>query len=379
MEAGSQEEGQGPRYGHGSGNGNNSQAELASTNGQNQMEQLSDAVASVIPFYGIPPGDTGTTSTSIVAIPPAAAAPPVAPTEAANLTMPFPTNAPPGASFASWSGPSNPQFFPHAGGFPQSLLYPAMNFPLPALQAAIHSSLAFLQAPPGQGQVQPNHDSLQQLFLAPAGATTQQRVVGVAPGVASAALLDEVDSAVPKQESAAPATETNRPSAALLSAISIAIPIYLDYDEEILTRYQCLLRKQIELFEAGPDDVRGSAQGRNTPIQLGQVGIRCRHCSYLPKNARARGAVYYSKTIDGLYQVAQNMGKLHFLKPTCHKIPPDTVQKLTRLHEVKNRASGGKEYWSQCLRVLGVYEDKSGLRIKQTSDAAGATKRSDGD
>jgi hypothetical protein len=340
MEAGSQGEGQGPHYGHGS------QEELAATNGQNQLEQLSDAVASVIPLYGIPP-DT----TSVAAIPPA---PPVA-TEG-NLTMPFPTNATPGAAFASWS-PSNPQFFPH-GGFPQSLLYPALPFPLPGLQAAIHSSLAFLQVPPGQGQTQSNHDSLQQLFLA--------------PGVASA-LLDEVDSAVPKQASA-PTTET-RPSGR--PAISLSIPIYLDYDEDILTRYQCLLRKQIELFEAGPDDVRGSAQGRNTPIQLGQVGIRCRHCSFLPKNARARGAVYYSKTIDGLYQVAQNMGKLHFLKPTCHKIPSDTVQKLTRLHQVKSRASGGKEYWSQCLRVLGVYEDKSGLRIRQTSEAE-ASKKSDG-
>jgi hypothetical protein len=73
---------------------------------------------------------------------------------------------------------------------------------------------------------------------------------------------------------------------------SKTVPIYIDYDEEALTDYQCLLRKQIELFEAIPDDVQASAQGRNNPILLGQVGIRCRHCVSLPIKSRPRGAVY---------------------------------------------------------------------------------------
>lgn len=141
------------------------------------------------------------------------------------------------------------------------------------------------------------------------------------------------------------------------------VPVYLDYDEQTLTGYQCLLRKQLELFEAGPDEVRGSAQGRNTPISLGQVGIRCRHCASLPKAARNRGAVYYSKTIDGLYQVAQNMSKLHLCK-TCHKIPEDTQRMLIKLQKVNNRASGGKEYWAEGLRVLGICEDGNILRFQ---------------
>ena len=142
-----------------------------------------------------------------------------------------------------------------------------------------------------------------------------------------------------------------------------AVGLYLDYDEQTLTGYQCLLRQQLELFEARPDEVRGSAQGRNTPISLGQVGIRCRHCAAIPKAARNRGAVYYSKTIDGLYQVAQNMSKLHLCK-TCHKIPEETQKKLIKLQKVNNRASGGKEYWAEGLRVLGIYEDGSVLRFK---------------
>jgi hypothetical protein len=82
--------------------------------------------------------------------------------------------------------------------------------------------------------------------------------------------------------------------------------LFLEYDEHNLTEYQRLIRQNVELFEAGPEEVRGSAQGRNIPILLGQVGIRCRHCAMLPFNARARGAVYFTRTIDGLYQVAQS-------------------------------------------------------------------------
>ena len=75
--------------------------------------------------------------------------------------------------------------------------------------------------------------------------------------------------------------------------------LYLDGDEQYLTDYQCLLRRQLEVFEAGPNDLRGSTQGRNAQIVLGQVGLRCRHCANLPLAARTKGAVYFSQTIEG--------------------------------------------------------------------------------
>jgi hypothetical protein len=52
-----------------------------------------------------------------------------------------------------------------------------------------------------------------------------------------------------------------------------SVPLYLDYDEQSLNKYQCLLRKQIELFETTDEDLAGSAQGRNTPIFIGQGEI----------------------------------------------------------------------------------------------------------
>mmetsp|Transcript_12212 Transcript_12212/g.22734 ORF Transcript_12212/g.22734 Transcript_12212/m.22734 type:complete len:514 (+) Transcript_12212:465-2006(+) len=80
--------------------------------------------------------------------------------------------------------------------------------------------------------------------------------------------------------------------------------LYTEADEEKLTSYQCLLRKQLELFEANMDDVRCSTrQGRTAPIKLGQVGLRCRHCAGVHLASRTKGAAYYSQTIEGIYQV----------------------------------------------------------------------------
>ena len=58
-----------------------------------------------------------------------------------------------------------------------------------------------------------------------------------------------------------PQTLTNRPPACL----------YIDLDESVLSEYQVLLRKQIELFETLPADNSAGVQGRNRPILVGQV------------------------------------------------------------------------------------------------------------
>lgn len=74
--------------------------------------------------------------------------------------------------------------------------------------------------------------------------------------------------------------------------------LYIESDERSLSSYQCLARKQIELFESTPEEAGTNAQGRNKPINPGQVGIRCRHCSKLPKEQRKTGSVYYPNRVS---------------------------------------------------------------------------------
>eukprot|EP00542_Grammatophora_oceanica_P000749 CAMPEP_0194069964 /NCGR_PEP_ID=MMETSP0009_2-20130614/87923_1 /TAXON_ID=210454 /ORGANISM="Grammatophora oceanica, Strain CCMP 410" /LENGTH=167 /DNA_ID=CAMNT_0038723193 /DNA_START=36 /DNA_END=539 /DNA_ORIENTATION=- len=138
-------------------------------------------------------------------------------------------------------------------------------------------------------------------------------------------------------------------------------------DDDSLSDYQCLVRKQIELFEAAPADVASNAQGRNKPIVLGQVGIRCRHCSKIPPRHRTRGAVYYPSKALGLYQAAQNMASAH-LCSHCQLIPDSLRQELVVLRDRKSSAGGGKQYWADAVRALGVIEEDNVLHFEKRKE-----------
>jgi hypothetical protein len=138
--------------------------------------------------------------------------------------------------------------------------------------------------------------------------------------------------------------------------------LYVHQDEDRLSDYQILARKQIEVFEASSEDVNTSAQGRVRRLRLGQVGIRCRHCAALPVKQRKRGAFYYPTRLDGVYQTAQNMTK-HHLADRCLHIPDSIKRELTRA-EKKSPNGAGKRYWSTTLATLGVMEDKECLRFR---------------
>jgi hypothetical protein len=140
--------------------------------------------------------------------------------------------------------------------------------------------------------------------------------------------------------------------------------LYMPCDHDNLSEYQCLVRKQIEIFEARPEDVESNAKGRNKPIVLGQVGIRCRHCHELSPKNRQRGATYYPAKLNGLYQAAQSMASGH-LCYHCEHIPRDIRQELLILRERKSSAGGGKKYWGDGVRILGVEEDENGLRFSR--------------
>ena len=152
------------------------------------------------------------------------------------------------------------------------------------------------------------------------------------------------------------------------ACISHGVPIALPSDASNLSGYQCYVRSQIEFFEVESSDIECNAQGRNKPIVLGQVGIRCRHCAHLPPGRRPRGAVYFPSKLDGLYQAAQNMVINHFSE-SCLSIPPQTRARLLDLKEHKSTTvlGGGKQYWANGARILGVCEAEHGLRFEKST------------
>lgn len=145
-----------------------------------------------------------------------------------------------------------------------------------------------------------------------------------------------------------------RPSEHLILALAC--------DEEHLSEYQTLLRKQLEYFEADQQDEQSNVQGRKRPVYSGQVGIRCVHCAHIPLRQRSRGAVYYPAKLTGVYQAAQNMASSH-LCSSCEVIPADLKTKLCKLRDQKGTAGGGKQYWADGCRAMGLCETTDGIRM----------------
>eukprot|EP00934_Nitzschia_sp_Nitz4_P004461 Nitzschia sp. Nitz4//scaffold295_size27985//18074//19108//NITZ4_008163-RA/size27985-processed-gene-0.45-mRNA-1//1//CDS//3329546251//4451//frame0 len=143
------------------------------------------------------------------------------------------------------------------------------------------------------------------------------------------------------------------------------IALFMDCDEDSLSEYQCLIRQQMELFEASEEEASSSVQGRNKQIVPGQVGVRCRHCSNVPARRRNKGSMYFPTKLDRIYQAAQNLSAFHLCEH-CPHVPPEVRNKILVLRERKSPAGGGKRYWAEGVRCLGVTEDPAtcGLRFK---------------
>jgi hypothetical protein len=147
------------------------------------------------------------------------------------------------------------------------------------------------------------------------------------------------------------------------SPSSFGIRLALQNDIGHLSDYQIMVRQQLEIFEATMSDVECNTQGRKKPVILYQVGLRCCHCAYIPLRSRGRGAVYYPAKLHGVYQAAQNMAITH-LCTSCPKIIPSIKDELNTLRLRRDNANGGKQYWADGCRAIGIIEtEQHGLRF----------------
>jgi hypothetical protein len=131
-----------------------------------------------------------------------------------------------------------------------------------------------------------------------------------------------------------------------------------------LSPHQTLLRYQIEVFRAQEEDVSTHTRGRNKPVQLGQIGVRCRHCKVLPVSERLRGSVYFPRAVEGFYQAAQNMNSTHLQTGECQVMGDDLRQEFADLIASRATSTGaGRSYWAQQARDLGLQNTEDGIRF----------------
>ena len=130
-----------------------------------------------------------------------------------------------------------------------------------------------------------------------------------------------------------------------------------------------LARQQLEFFKAQQSDIEAGAQGRNRPIELGQVGVRCIWCADEPHRLRHKAFAYYPSKIVGIYQASQNIVNTHLCQ-SCHKIPRSIREDLLRLKLKKSGSGGGRRYWIKSAQSRGIVEiETGGLRYKSTDEA----------
>lgn len=136
-------------------------------------------------------------------------------------------------------------------------------------------------------------------------------------------------------------------------------------DDHKLSAYQVLLRHQIEVFNATEDDVSTHTRGRNKPIKIMQVGIRCRHCARLPVARRQKGSTYFPASLHGLYQAAQNMNTTHMQSGLCTEMPPEIKQQFMKTNNQKASTSvAGRPYWRKTAASLGLVDTpEDGIRF----------------
>jgi hypothetical protein len=135
-------------------------------------------------------------------------------------------------------------------------------------------------------------------------------------------------------------------------------------DEVILSKFQAFLRQHIESFAATNEDVYSPIRGRNKPVLLHQVGIRCRHCAHISANRRAKGSVYFPSTTMGFYQAAQNMASSHLQCGLCPEMPESIKNKFAQLIGTKTTgtsSAGGRTYWGRCAQQMGLVDTEKGI------------------
>lgn len=133
-------------------------------------------------------------------------------------------------------------------------------------------------------------------------------------------------------------------------------------DHMQLSAHQTLLRYQIEVFRAGEEDTSTHTRGRNKPVTLGQIGIRCRHCKVLPVSRRKRGSVYFPRAVEGFYQAAQNMNSTHLQTGECPLMGNALRQEFANLIATRGVSTGaGRAYWAKQAKKLGLRNTEDGI------------------
>lgn len=139
-------------------------------------------------------------------------------------------------------------------------------------------------------------------------------------------------------------------------------------DESVLAPIHCFVRKNVEIFAATAEDVAAPAPGRKTRVTVGQIGIRCIHCTKLSPKERIKRAICYPPSISSIYHTVSNMKFDHF--GACRGISMDLKQEFASLRQPTGKNVGKKVnskttaqyYIDSAFQDLNLVDSPTGIR-----------------
>eukprot|EP00985_Skeletonema_marinoi_P032360 scaffold39117_cov148-Skeletonema_marinoi.AAC.6 len=144
-----------------------------------------------------------------------------------------------------------------------------------------------------------------------------------------------------------------------------SMPLGTADDKFYLSELQCLLREDfVEVFGTTEMEIDLPHQGRNKPIALGQVGLRCKYCNDLPACVRANHAIIYPTYMSGIYNAVQQMYRMHFTR--CESVPAEVKSKVETLETFHMSNRGGrKQYWTDSAKRMGMCDTQFGIHFER--------------
>eukprot|EP00977_Amphora_coffeiformis_P012444 scaffold3077_cov162-Amphora_coffeaeformis.AAC.3 len=184
-------------------------------------------------------------------------------------------------------------------------------------------------------------------------------------------------------------SEGQAPKAEPLSSQHSSWVIACPTDSQYLNPIHCFVRRHVEFFVAGQEEVNAPSPGRKTRVTLGQVGIRCIHCAHLPIKDRVKRSSCYPPSIGGLYHAISNMKCDHFA--LCKGLPPADREEFLSLRVQTSRktpkhakpkhakpaadrsiANSTAQYYHDSAMRMGLFDTNDGIRLG-TRDASDAS------
>lgn len=140
-------------------------------------------------------------------------------------------------------------------------------------------------------------------------------------------------------------------------------------DRVSLSETLCVVRENIEVFTATQSDVDAPAPGRKHAVAVGQVGLRCIHCSHTTRcSDRVKRAVCYPSSIKRIYRTVIDMKLDHFSQ--CKFVPVTLKNHLDELKAIHTRSTGTTmQYFIQAAHSLGMADGPAGVVLSESKGA----------